>query len=112
MGGIAIGGAEGAEVHHRERNGVGLVSNGDQMEVIRHEDLGVDARAALLGAGGEEVEELLAIGVAEEDSLTVVAALGDMQPVAQGSETVLAWREGRQESWVLEARNLIYILKE
>ena len=58
--------------------------------------MGGDGHAALLAAGGEEAEELLAIGVAEGDSLTIVAALGDTQPVAQGSETVLAWREGRQ----------------
>ena len=32
----------------------------------------------------------------KEDSLTVVAALGDVQPVARGSETVLAWHEGLQ----------------
>ena len=80
--GVAIGSVEAAQVHHKERNGVGLVPDGDQMEVIRHE-----------GVGGEEVEEVLAIGVAEEDSLTVVAALGDMQPVARGSETVFAWHE-------------------
>ena len=49
-----------------------------------------------LAAGGQQVEEILAIGVAEEDSLTVVAALGDVQPVARGSETVLAWHEGLQ----------------
>ena len=69
---------------------------GDQMEVIRHEGVGGDAHGALLAAGGEEVEEVLAISVAEEDSLTVVAALGDVQPVARGSETVRAWREGLQ----------------
>ena len=72
------------------------MSDGDQMKVIRHQGVGGDGHAALLAAGGEEVEELLAIGVADEDSLTVVAALGDVRAVAQGSETVLAWREGRQ----------------
>ena len=49
-----------------------------------------------MAAGGEEVEEVLAISVAEEDSLTVVAALSDVQPVAGGSETVFAWHEGLQ----------------
>ena len=84
MDGVAIGGVEAAQVHHKERNGVGLVPDGDQMEVIRHEGLGGDAHGTLLAAGGEEVEEVLAIGVAEEDSLTVVTGLGDMQPVARG----------------------------
>ena len=57
---------------------------------------GGDTHAALLAAGGEEVEEVLAISVAEEDSLTVVAALSDVQPVAGGSETVFAWHKGLQ----------------
>ena len=96
MDGVAISGVEAAQVHHKERNGVGLVPYGDQMEVIRHQGVGGDAHAALLAAGGEEVEEVLAIGVPQEDSLTVVAALGDVQPVARGSETVLAWHEGLQ----------------
>ena len=96
MDGVAIGGVEAAEVHHKERNGVGLVPDGDQMEVIRHKGVGGDAHPALLAAGGEEVEEVLAISVAEEGSLTVVAALSDVQPVAGGSETVLAWHEGLQ----------------
>ena len=95
MDGVAISGVEAAQVHHKERNGVGLVPDGDQMEVIRHKGVGGDAHGALLAAG-EEVEEVLAIGVAREDSLTVVAALGDMQPVAGGSATVLAWHEGLQ----------------
>ena len=73
-----------------------MVPDGDQMEVIRHESVGGDAHGALLAAGGEDVEEVLAIGVAREDSLTVVAALGDVQPVARVSETVLAWHEGLQ----------------
>ena len=94
--GIAIGGVEAAQVHHKERDGVGLVPDGDQMEVIRHERVGGDAHGALLAAGGDEVEEVLAIGVAEEDSLTVITALGDVQPVAGGSETVLSWHEGLQ----------------
>ena len=81
---IAIRGVEATQVHHEERNGVGLVPDGDQMEVIRHEGVGGDAHGALRAAGGEEVEEVLAIGVAEEDSLTVVAALGDVLPVARG----------------------------
>ena len=96
MDSIAIRGVEAAEVHHKERNGVDLVSDGDQMEVIRHEGVRGDAHGALLAAGGEEVEEVLAISVAEEDSLTVVAALGDVQPVAGGSETVFSWHEGLQ----------------
>ena len=96
MDGVPIGSVEAAEVHHKERNGVGLVPDGDQMEVIRHEGVGGDAHGALLAAGGEEVEEVMAISVAEEDSLTVVAALSDVQPVAGGSETVLAWHEGLQ----------------
>ena len=33
--GIAIGGVEAAQVHHEKRNGIGLVADGDQMEVIR-----------------------------------------------------------------------------
>ena len=37
-----------------------------------------------MAAGGEEVEEVLAISVAVEDSLTVVAALSDVQPVSRG----------------------------
>ena len=65
--GIAIGGVEAAQVHHEERNGIGLVADGDQMEVIRHEGVGGDAHAALLAAGGQQVEEILAIGVAEEE---------------------------------------------
>ena len=55
-----------------------------------------DGPVLALAAGGEEVEEVLAISVAEENSLTVVAALSDVQPVAGGSETVLAWHEGLQ----------------
>ena len=79
----------------RLRSG-GMRIRGKRVNDLRREGVGGDAHGALLAAGGEEVEEILAIGVAEEDSLTVVAALGDVQPVARGSETVLAWHEGLQ----------------
>ena len=80
--------------HHQDRSGVGLVPDGDRMEVIRHEVVGGDANGALLAADGEEVEEVLAIGVAE-DSLTIVAALSDVPPVAGGAKRFFQSHEGR-----------------
>ena len=42
----------------------------------------------------EEAEEVLAIGVAGEDSLAVVAALGQMKPVSWRGEAISAGQRG------------------
>jgi hypothetical protein len=64
------------------------------MEVVGHQGVGRNADVALLAALFEEFEEVLAIGVAEEDALLVVAALGDVQPESGRGESVFAGQFG------------------
>ena len=65
----------------------GRQAGGDEMEVIGHDDIPGDADLALGAVGIEEGEEVLAIGVGGEGPLFVVAALGEVQPVAWRGET-------------------------
>ena len=53
-----------------------------------------DAYTAFLAVRFEEAEEVVAIGVAGKDSLAVVAALGEMEPVAGRGEAISAGQSG------------------
>ena len=90
MGDVAMGGVEAVDVHHEQRDGVRTVTGGDQVEVIRHQGVGGHADRPLFTASFEKVQEVPAIGVAEEDTLFVVAALGDVQPVSGRGEAIFS----------------------
>ena len=61
----------------------------------------------------EEAEEVLAIGVAGEDSLAVVAALGQMKPVSWRGEAISAGQSGFGVSiYLSEGKNLIYFCRK
>ena len=64
----------------------------NQVEVIGHQGIGGDADGALLAVGFEELQEVLAIGVAGEDALLVVAALGKVEPVSGRGEAGFPWQ--------------------
>ena len=49
--GVAISGVAAVDVHHEERDGVGLVAHRDQVEVIGHQSISGDADGALLAMG-------------------------------------------------------------
>ena len=53
-----------------------------------------NADAAFLAVRFEEREEVFAIGVAGEDRLAVVAALGEMEPVSGRGESISAGQSG------------------
>ena len=74
MGDVAMGGVEAVQVHHEQRDGVGTVASGDQMEVIRHQGVGGNADRPLFTASFQKVQEEPAISVAKEDALFVIAA--------------------------------------
>ena len=57
---------------------------------IRHQGVGGHANRPLFTASFEKVQEVPAIGVAEEDALFVVAALGDVQPVSGRGEAIFS----------------------
>ena len=83
---VAISGVAAVNVHHEERDGIGLIAHRNQMEVIGHQGIGGDADGALLAVGFEQLQEVLAIGVAAEDALLVVAALDKVEPVSGGAK--------------------------
>jgi hypothetical protein len=62
---------------------------GDAID-CRHDGVGGDAHVPLFAAGFEQGEEVLAIGVAHEDALPVIATLGEVQPVAERGKAILA----------------------
>ena len=62
--------------------------------MIRHEGISGDANAAFLAMRFEEAEEVFAISVAGEDSLAVIAALGQMKPVSRRGESISAGQGG------------------
>ena len=76
--------------HHEERDGVLFVAGGDEMEVVGHDGVGGDADGALLAVRLEQGEEVQPIGVAQEDALLVVAALGEVQPMSGRGEALFA----------------------
>ena len=61
---MAISGVAAVDVHHEERDGSGPIAHRNQVEVIGHQRIGGDADGALLAMGFEELQEVLAIGVA------------------------------------------------
>jgi hypothetical protein len=63
-----------------------------------HDGVAGDVDLALFAALFEEVEEELAVGVAEEDALLVVAALGDVEPVGRRRESISAGHIGRLQN--------------
>ena len=71
---VAISGVAAVNVHHEARDGIGLIAHRNQVEVIGHQRIGGDADGALLAVGLEELQEVLAIGVAGEDASVVIAA--------------------------------------
>jgi hypothetical protein len=54
------------------------------MEVIRHQDIGMQRAAKALGQLGEMLEKELRVLVREEASLAVVAALNNVHRQARG----------------------------
>ncbi len=40
--GIAIRGVSAVQIHHEERDGIGLVADGDEVKVIGHQGVGSD----------------------------------------------------------------------
>ena len=94
LGGVAVGGVLAINVHHKEGDGVGAITGDDEVEVIRHQGVRGDADAAFLAMRFKEAEEVFAIGVAGEDSLAVVAALGEMEPVSGRGEAISAGQSG------------------
>ena len=70
------------------------ITGDNEVKVIRHESISGNAHAAFLAMRFEEAEEVFAIGVAGEDSLAVVAALGEMEPVSGRGEAISAGQGG------------------
>ena len=68
-------------------DGVRPVIDGNEVEVVDMRVSG-DADAAFLAMRFEEGEEVLAIGAAREDSLTVVAALDEMEASIRRGEAI------------------------
>ena len=94
LGGVAVGRVLAVDVHHEQGDGVGAIANDNEVKVVRHEGVSGDAYTAFLAVRFEEAEEVFAIGVAREDSLAVVAALGEMEPVAGRGEAISAGQSG------------------
>ncbi len=89
--GIAVGGVLAIQIHHEERDGVGPVADGDQVEVIGHQGVGGDPNLALFAERAEQVEKMMAVLVGGKYGLFVVAALGEMKPVTGWREAKSAW---------------------
>ena len=81
-----------------EGDGVRAIGGGDEVKVIGHQAVRGDVYAAFLAMRFEEREEVFAIGVAREDGLAVVAALGEMEPVSGRGEAISA---GQGDLWCL-----------
>ena len=82
------------DVHHEQGDGVRAITGSDEVKVIGHQGVSGNADAAFLAMRFEEAEEVFAIGVAGEDGLAVVAALGEMEPVSGRGETISAGESG------------------
>jgi len=79
------------QVHHEERDGIGLVADGDQMKLIGHQGVGGDPNLALFAERADEGEEMMTVLVGSEYGLFVIAALGEMQPLTGWREAKFAW---------------------
>ncbi len=75
------------EVLHEPADGILDLAGDDEVNVVRHDGVTVDADLAEIGVVVQESEKLGAVLVAEEDRLAIVAALGEVE-----------WVSGRRES--------------
>ena len=82
MRGIAVDGVLAIQIHHEERDGIGPVADGDEVKVIGHFGVGGDPNLALFAERADHGEEMMAVLVGSKYGLFVIAALGEMQPVA------------------------------
>ena len=89
--GIAVGGVLAVQVHHEERDGIGPVTDGDQVKVIGHQGVGGDPNLALFAERADQGEEMMAVLVGGKNGLFVVAPLGEMKPVTGRREAKSAW---------------------
>ena len=81
--GVAVDGVLAVHIHHEQRDGIHLVTGGNDVEMVGHQRVSRDPDFALLAAAFEQSQEVLAIRIAGEDGLLVVAALGEVKPVSR-----------------------------
>lgn len=78
---------------HRPRERVALGRRQQQVRVIVHEHVGVDGDAVLHRDVEEQLAEVLAVGVVNENCATIDATLGDMERDIGNVESRLAWHD-------------------
>ena len=84
-------GVIGVEATEGDGGGVGVVGDGDEVVVVRHEAIAEDFELVFGGVLGEEAEEEVAVAVGVEDLLAGVAALGEVVGEAGDDD---AWAAG------------------
>ena len=80
--GVAVDGVLAIHIHHKKRDGIHLVAGGNDVEMVGHQRVSRDPDLALLAAAFEQSEKVLAISVAGEYGLLIIAALGEVKPVS------------------------------
>jgi hypothetical protein len=81
---------EPAHLLHHQRQAGGIAGRGQQVQVVRHQDVGVDRHVIELGALLEPDQEALVVGLFAKDHLAVIAALDDVVRLLGNDESGLA----------------------
>ena len=71
----------------------GAARSGDEVDVVRHEAVGVDGEAEAIGLPLENLQVHAIVGVDEEDVLAVVATLGDVMRPVRDDNSCDSWHD-------------------